>query len=678
MKKFIITSCLMVVVLLTSNGQENNESTKVPMSLAEEITFDQSTDLTVSALRKSLLQAFNQNTVISLSNKNNFLVIQPSLNILTKDITPTAPPMVAMNIDLMLSLINANDGSVFHSTSLPLKGVGTNDNKAYLNAFNTIRYRQKAIDDFIQIASKKVGQFYNQNCDRIISEAQTFKNLEQYDAALFKLKSIPSIAEGCYARAASEMEDTYKLSLNQDCQKYLNIAQTATALRRYEAAAQAIIQINPEAPCYKDAQALKDKITAETGDAYDKVWDYANKRLEIAGDVVESKYNALAEVYKNQSTGQPNTTGGSGSSSSSSSSTTVILNGERSNVPDGQKSNTVGTAVPNLPAQFKIVSPAIRAASGNIVVTEQNVTLYGIIDEPKNAKLLLIDGLETSWDEDGVFSRTISVEKEEKTLVVQLTDKQGRSNKQVLPIKKVDGAKTTSTASASTGKVLKKRALVIGNSNYQHLSQLKNPVNDAKDMAAVLKDIGFEVQVAMDASFDKMRTLVGDFTNNKNEYDVTVFFFAGHGLEIDGENFLMPVEIKADTPDKVKLNSLSVDVITKILEMKNDDKLNIVILDACRNNPFPSSSRSAAGGLARVTPASGMLIAYATSPGKTASDGSGENGLYTGELIKQMSIPQRIEDVFMNTRNEVERKSQGNQKPWEEARLRGVFYLKSE
>ena len=102
----------------------------------------------------------------------------------------------------------------------------------------------------------------------------------------------------------------------------------------------------------------------------------------------------------------------------------------------------------------------------------------------------------------------------------------------------------------------------------------------------------------------------------------------------------------------------------------------IFILDACRNNPFPTGKRSSGSGLAQIQPPSGTLIAYATDPGSVASDGDQANGLYTGELVKQLKISQRIEDIFMNTRNAVEKISGGKQRPWEEARLKGVFYLK--
>ena len=111
------------------------------------------------------------------------------------------------------------------------------------------------------------------------------------------------------------------------------------------------------------------------------------------------------------------------------------------------------------------------------------------------------------------------------------------------------------------------------------------------------------------------------------------------------------------------------------MESSNQDRLNLIILDACRNNPFRTWERGGENGLADMTAPSGTLIAFATSPGSTASNGNGRNGLYTGELIKQLKISQRIEDIFINTRNEVERKSGGSQSPWELGRLRGKYYL---
>ena len=147
-------------------------------------------------------------------------------------------------------------------------------------------------------------------------------------------------------------------------------------------------------------------------------------------------------------------------------------------------------------------------------------------------------------------------------------------------------------------------------------------------------------------------------------------------MEVDGTNYLVPVDANISSALDVKLKTIPMTGVLRTMELTNDEGLNMIILDACRNNPFPTGRRSGGSGLARVQAPSGTLIAYATDPGSVASDGDTDNGLYTGELVKQLRLSQRIEDIFMNTRNAVEQKSDGAQRPWEEARLKGVFYLK--
>jgi uncharacterized caspase-like protein len=195
-------------------------------------------------------------------------------------------------------------------------------------------------------------------------------------------------------------------------------------------------------------------------------------------------------------------------------------------------------------------------------------------------------------------------------------------------------------------------------------------------MAAVLKEMNFEVITVADGSYEEMKTAIYTFGDRIQDADVSIFYYAGHGLEVDGTNYLVPVDANIQSALDVKLKTIPLTGIIRTMEFANDEGLNMIILDACRNNPFPTGKRSGGSGLARVQAPSGTLIAYATDPGSTASDGDKSNGLYTGELVKQMKVSQRIEDIFMNTRNQVEHLSNGAQRPWEEARLKGVFFLK--
>ncbi len=222
----------------------------------------------------------------------------------------------------------------------------------------------------------------------------------------------------------------------------------------------------------------------------------------------------------------------------------------------------------------------------------------------------------------------------------------------------------------------KRVALVIGNAEYA-ITPLANPVNDARAMEAKLNALGFEVLSGYDADQDKMEVLTLEFGKKIRGGGVGLFYFAGHGVQVNGSNFLIPIGAKISEVEDVKSESVNVEFVLKKMEAANN-RLNIVILDACRNNPFPGSERSASGGLASIDAPSGTLIAYATAPGKTAKDGGKlGNGLYTSELLKQMSVPGlKIEDVFKQVRKEVEAKSGGSQTPWEHSSLKGDFFFR--
>lgn len=223
----------------------------------------------------------------------------------------------------------------------------------------------------------------------------------------------------------------------------------------------------------------------------------------------------------------------------------------------------------------------------------------------------------------------------------------------------------------------KRVALIIGNSNYTNSPVLKNPINDANTMASTLDDLGFEVEKIIDASYSSMLQGLKNFSKSINNADVVLFYYAGHGIQVGEKNYILPTDVSFDDGQSdVHLEAISLDVVLQILEYTNKKSLNMVILDACRNNPFKTWARGGDEGLAEVKAPSGTLVAYSTSPGSVAFDGDGENGLYTSVLIDQLQIAQRIEDVFINTRVLVEEQSNGKQSPWELARLRGKFYLK--
>jgi uncharacterized membrane protein YgcG len=222
-------------------------------------------------------------------------------------------------------------------------------------------------------------------------------------------------------------------------------------------------------------------------------------------------------------------------------------------------------------------------------------------------------------------------------------------------------------------------ALVIGQSAYRSVPALPNPANDARAVTQLLTDSGFEVSTASDLSQGQMREKVSEFAGKvaaKGADTVALVFYAGHGLQIDGENYLVPVDIdvkrEADIPiQAVRLN----DILNTLTSVPS--KMRILMLDACRNNPFPDINKSAGGGLAIVDAkvgSPGTFLSFSTSPGAVAEDGTGSNSPYTTALLaagKESGIP--IEETFKRVRLAVNKVTDGRQTPWDSSSLTEDF-----
>ena len=206
-------------------------------------------------------------------------------------------------------------------------------------------------------------------------------------------------------------------------------------------------------------------------------------------------------------------------------------------------------------------------------------------------------------------------------------------------------------------------ALVIGNAAYAD-APLRNPVNDARAMAKLLRKLGFKVISGENLDKRQMVEKLREFGDSMDSNSLGLFYYAGHGVQVKNQNYLIPVNANIQKEHDIEFEAIDADIILAAMGESNNG-LNIVILDACRNNPFARSFRSATRGLAVMRTLSSAIIAYATSPGSVAADGEGANGLYTSELVKWMQEPGlRIQDVFIKVNGSVSEKSQGQQQPW--------------
>ena len=228
-------------------------------------------------------------------------------------------------------------------------------------------------------------------------------------------------------------------------------------------------------------------------------------------------------------------------------------------------------------------------------------------------------------------------------------------------------------------------ALVLGNSDYGHISRLPNPGNDAADMSAALRRLGFEVTTVLDADQDRLNSALRSFGRRSPQADVSLVFYAGHGIEVAGENYLLPVDARLEWDRDVEYETVP---LARVLRSTEGAGLRVVILDACRNNPLAqtmqrtdltrSISRGSFAELDERQLGNEALVAYATEAGKTVPDGRGRNSPYTSALLEYVEEPLELLTMFRRVRNRVLEETNEGQRPWEYQSLRSDHYLAGE
>jgi uncharacterized caspase-like protein len=227
----------------------------------------------------------------------------------------------------------------------------------------------------------------------------------------------------------------------------------------------------------------------------------------------------------------------------------------------------------------------------------------------------------------------------------------------------------------------KRVALVVGNSAYKNTPTLVNPKNDAEDIAAKLTGMGFNVILGLDLDKTGMDRKIGEFAEALNGASVGVFFYGGHGLQVGGQNYLVPVDAKLLTQNSLDFEMVRLDLVQRAME--RDVKTNIIFLDACRDNPLARNLARALGtrsaelarGLAPVESGIGTLISFSTQPGSVALDGEGRNSPFAAALTKHIAEDDTITDMLINVRNDVVAATNQQQVPWEHSALRAKFYF---
>jgi Caspase domain len=228
----------------------------------------------------------------------------------------------------------------------------------------------------------------------------------------------------------------------------------------------------------------------------------------------------------------------------------------------------------------------------------------------------------------------------------------------------------------------KRVALVIGNSAYEHAAVLANPNNDATDISASLERLGYDVITASDLKKADLENAIRTFSRRLEGADLGLFFYAGHGLQVAGTNYLVPVDAKLATSDSLDFELIRLEVVQRIME--NGSKTNIIFLDACRNNPLARNLARALGtrssgirqGLAPAEAGAGTLISFSTQPGNVALDGSGRNSPFTSALLLQLhENNNHLSRLLVDVRRSVMSATSNQQIPWEHSALTSLVYL---
>jgi hypothetical protein len=299
MKKIISTLFLFSVLVMNAQEQKekSNGASQIELSTYIPEQVEGLTDIARNNLDNKLTQIVSANGM-GVSSEASRFIITANIVVLTKDITPTAPPMQAFTLGVNLYIGDGMEGIKFATHSITLKGVGENETKAYMAALRNLKTNDTQYQVFIEKAKTKIIAYYNSKCDMIIKEAKTLALQSQFDAALYKLSTIPEVCKVCYDKSAPIIASIYKQQIDKDCKIKLaeatnswNASQDDTGA--YEAG-ESLGQIDPNASCFKEAQGLSNKIAARILANDKKEWDF---KMKVYKDEV-SAYNASLKAAR--------------------------------------------------------------------------------------------------------------------------------------------------------------------------------------------------------------------------------------------------------------------------------------------------------------------------------------------------------------------------------------------
>jgi hypothetical protein len=298
MKKLIIIAFLAFGVNL--NAQNKLEKTDDVGRIAICPVVGRIPDMPIAA-EKMLLNKMGQITTKNgMASYGGTFIMYPHVTIMSKDITPTAPPMHAYGLDVTLYIADNITQTIFSSTTISLKGVGNNPTKAYIQALSMLNDKRPEVKTFIETAKNRIVEYYNSKCDFIIKESQTLEAKQDYQQAIYKLTSVPQVSKDCFDNCQNLVGPIYKKYIDFECRKHMTEANNVWASNQdYSGAQQAsdvLNSIDPNSICYKDAVALSDKIAKRMKEIDKREWNFMLKNQQDEVDIEKASIRAARDI----------------------------------------------------------------------------------------------------------------------------------------------------------------------------------------------------------------------------------------------------------------------------------------------------------------------------------------------------------------------------------------------
>ena len=280
-------------------SEKNDDVAKIPIAVFIPQQIDQMPEAARSILTNKLSQIVTQNGMGDSAHNQRF-ILTANINVLSKDITPTAPPMQAFTLDINLYIGDGIDGIKFASFSKTVKGVGENETKAYISALKNLKANDPQYQIFIDKGKSKIIEFYKMNCNSFVKEAKTLASQSQYDEAIYKLSSVPDACKECYDKCMDAITPIYKSQIDKACKT--NLAEAVNSWNTNQdasgasSASEYLAQIDPNASCFKEAQVLSNKIAKRIFEIDKRDWNFKMKEYQNDADIRKSTLKAAADI----------------------------------------------------------------------------------------------------------------------------------------------------------------------------------------------------------------------------------------------------------------------------------------------------------------------------------------------------------------------------------------------